>query len=222
MSDWLSYDLVHLIPFGKDVYFRLIARLNEAVFPQQFALAGIGIIVALGARKQNAAAAFYLAPLWVTTALIFFPGGYSELHWAGKYASYLFMAQAPLLVWLGWHAGRTKKRIAPSQATVAAGRLLVPAALLLWPLAGALAGGQFALAEVVGVHADPTAILTLGTACLIFHGRTLALALIIPVIWLLLSGLTHIALASGFGAALFIVATTAVVMPCLRRRSDAR
>lgn len=221
MTDWLSYDLVHLIPFGKDVYFRLIARLNEAVYPQQFALLGIALIVAVYAHRRSATAALYLAPLWATTALIFFPGGFSELHWAGKYAGYLFLAQTPLLIWLGWRAGRRSTRVTASRTQGVIGRLLIFASLLLWPIAGALAGGHTSLAEIVGVHADPTAVLNIGTACLIFSGRALALALLIPVTWLLVSGLTHTALMSPFGAALFIAAAIGMGLPWLQRHKGA-
>lgn len=223
MSDWGSYELIHLVPFGKDVYFRLIARLNDAAYPQQLATLGVGIVALLSAwQRHTLPATLYLAPLWATSALIFFFGGYRELHWAGHLMGYLFLAQAPLLVWLGWHHSRHGTHAEPRQSRDAGGVCLMILGLALWPLCSAWLGGGPTRADVVGIHADATAMFGAGVAITVFRGRTRALLLLTPLLWLTVTALTHSALQSALQWPLLAVLLLAATLPLVHTIGNIR
>lgn len=221
MSDWSSYELIHLIPFGKDVYLRLIARLNDGAYPQQFATLAIGLLACIAAWKRKVLiTAVYLAPLYATTALIFFFRGYSELHWAGHYAGIFFLTQAGLLIWLAGRHRRTPSQVSPSGVVQTYAFVLMGLGLALWPLIGLALGGAPGMAECLGIHADPTALFGLGIAFRIFDGRRLLLAICVPLLWLTLSGLTHIALGLASGPALVSVAAASLFVALWQQRPN--
>ncbi|WP_447042670.1 hypothetical protein [Vreelandella sp. H-I2] len=76
---------------------------------------------------------------------------------------------------------------------------------LLMPLMAPLSGGAWYQAEVFGIHADPTAVTTLGLVLIILRGFGLWIAAIIPALWLVVSGLTLQVLDSTGAAVLFAV-----------------
>ncbi|CAO1660704.1 hypothetical protein NYA30BAC_01003 [Halomonas sp. NYA30] len=79
------------------------------------------------------------------------------------------------------------------------------------PLLAPLSGGSWYQAEVFGIHADPTAVTTLGLVLIMLRGFALWIAAIIPALWLVVSGLTLQALDSSGAAVLFTVLAIALV-----------
>ncbi|SDS07594.1 hypothetical protein SAMN05216421_0862 [Halopseudomonas xinjiangensis] len=191
MNDWASYQLQDFIPFTTDVYFRLIERMGETFWPLHvltLALGAAAIVLALKGRTQLAC--LLPAPLWAFVGVAFFIQRYAELNWAGGYAGYAFIVQAVLLALVALTGFGLDKAPRLTSPPILIGLALAIFGLIGMPLIAPLTGGSWYQAEVLGIHADPTAVATLGLALIVFRGWALWAASIIPVLWVLVSGLT--------------------------------
>ncbi len=217
MNPWTSYQLQDFIPFTEEVYFRLLERMGETFWPLHLLTLGLGaatLVLALQHRRRIAC--LLPAPLWAFVAVAFFIQRYAALNWAGGYVGYAFTAQAALLVVIaltGWGMDKASRSNTPpiimGTAITLFGLILMP---LLMPLISPLSGSSWYQAEVFGIHADPTAVTTLGLVLITLRGYALWIAAIIPALWLVVSGLTLLALhATTGGAVLFAVLAITLV-----------
>lgn len=214
-----SYQLQDFIPFSAEVYFRLLERISETWWPLHIlslALGAAALVLALFVRKyeqRGRLAWLLIAPVWAFVALVFFRQHYAQLNWAGNYIGYAFLAQAILLLWLAV-TGSGFNTAAPAKTPVVIGIAIAVTGLAIQPLLAALSGAGWWQAQVFGIHADPTAITTLGLALMLLRGWRLWLTAVIPVLWLLLSGLTLWVLQATEAWLLFAV-LAAALMGCL-------
>lgn len=212
MNEWTSYQLQDFIPFTAEVYFRLLERMGETFWPLHLLTLALGAATLVLASKQRTRLACLLpAPLWAFVAVAFFIQRYAELNWAGGYIGYAFIAQAVLLVLMaltGWGVDNEPHATNPP---VAIGIAISLFGLILMPLIAPLSDGSWYHAEVFGIHADPTAVTTLGLVFIMLRGFALWIAIIIPALWLIVSGLTLQALDSSGTAVLFAVLAIALV-----------
>jgi len=212
MNEWTSYQLQDFIPFTAEVYFRLLERMGETFWPLHVLTLSLGaaaLVLALTHRTRLAC--LLPAPLWAFVAVAFFFQRYAELNWAGGYVGNAFIAQAVLLVVMaltGWEMDRASRGTSPP---VVMGTAITLFGLIIMPLTATLSGGSWYQAEVFGIHADPTAVATLGLVLIMLRGFALWIAVIIPALWLVVSGLTLQALDSTGGALLFAVLAIALV-----------
>ncbi|WP_447042667.1 MFS transporter permease [Vreelandella sp. H-I2] len=215
MNEWTSYQLQDFIPFTADVYFRLLERMGETFWPLHLLTLALGAAILVLALKHRMRIACLLpAPLWAFVAVAFFMQRYAELNWAGGYVGDAFIAQAVLLVLMaltGWGMDNAPRATHPPVvigiAITLFGLIFMP---LLMPLMAPLSGGAWYQAEVFGIHADPTAVTTLGLVLIILRGFGLWIAAIIPALWLVVSGLTLQVLDSTGAAVLFAVLVIAL------------
>lgn len=200
MNDWGSYALQDFIPFTADVYFRLLERMGEAFWPLHiltWALGASSITLALTGRKRLAC--LLPAPLWAFVGVAFFIQRYAELNWAGGYAGYAFVVQAALLTVIAWTGCGLVSAPRLTSPPVLIGAALALFGLVGMPAIAPLAGSSWFQAEVFGIHADPTAVTTLGLVLMLLRGWVLWTASVIPMLWGLVSALTLQGLdASGF------------------------
>ena len=212
MNAWTSYRLKDFIPFTAEVYFRLLERMGETFWPLHLLTLALGAATLVLALKHRPRIACLLpAPLWAFVAVAFFFQRYAELNWAGGYVAYAFIAQAVLLVVMaltGWGMDNEPRATNPP---VAIGIAITLFGLLIMPLIAPLSGGSWYQAEVFGIHADPTAVTTLGLVLIMLRGFALWIAVIIPALWLVVSGLTLQVLDSSGAAVLFGVLAIALV-----------
>ncbi|AJY51742.1 DUF6064 family protein [Halomonas sp. KO116] len=212
MNEWTSYQLQDFIPFTAEVYFRLLERMGETFWPLHLLTLALGAAALVLALKHRTRLACLLAaPLWAFVAVAFFFQRYAELNWAGGYVGYAFITQAVLLVLMaltGWGVDNEPHATNPP---VAIGTAITLFGLILMPLIAPLSGGSWYQAEVFGIHADPTAVTTLGLMLIMLRGFALWIAVIIPALWLVVSGLTLQALDSTGGAVLFAVLAIALI-----------
>ncbi|PKM20380.1 MAG: MFS transporter permease [Gammaproteobacteria bacterium HGW-Gammaproteobacteria-15] len=205
MNSYASYQLQDFIPFSADVYFRLLERISETWWPLHLlglALGAAALLLAL--KKRDRLVWLLIAPVWAFVAAVFFMQHYAQLNWAGHYVGYAFLAQAILLLLLAL-AGVSRGKVPAAKMSAVAGsrpavimvRLgiaigfgIALTGLLALPLMAPLSGAGWWQAQVFGLHADPTAITTLGLALMLLWGWRLWLVAFIPMLWLLLSGLT--------------------------------
>lgn len=217
MNAWTSYQLQDFIPFTADVYFRLLERMGETFWPLHLLTLALGAATLVLALKHRTRLACLLpAPLWAFVAVAFFFQRYTELNWAGGYVGYAFIAQAGVLVVMaltGWGMDTTSRRTRPPVVMATAITLF---GLLIMPLMAPLSGGTWHQAEVFGIHADPTAVTTLGLTLIMLRGFALWSTAIIPTLWLVVSGLTLQALDSTGAIVLFAVLAIALVGAVLK------
>lgn len=212
MNVWTSYQLQDFIPFTAEVYFRLLERMGETFWPLHLLTLALGAATLVLALKHRPRLACLLpAPLWAFVAIAFFFQRYAGLNWAGGYVGNAFIAQAVLLVVMalaGWSIDKASRRTSPP---VVMGIAITLFGLIIMPLIAPLSGGTWYQAEVFGIHADPTAVTTLGLALIMLRGIALWIAFIIPALWLVVSGLTLQVLDSTNAAVLFVVLVIALV-----------
>ena len=212
MNAWASYQVQDFIPFTAEVYFRLLERMGETFWPLHLLTLTLGAAsLALALTHRTRLACLLPAPLWAFVAVAFFIQRYAELNWAGGYVGYAFIAQAVLLVVMaltGWGMDNTARATNPP---VTIGIAITLFGLIIMPLVAPLSGGTWYQAEVFGIHADPTAVTTLGLTLIMLRGFALWITAIIPALWLVVSGLTLQVLGSAGAAVLFAVLAIALV-----------
>ncbi|WP_250462283.1 DUF6064 family protein [Microbulbifer litoralis] len=195
MSDWSSYRLQDFIPFTADIYFRLLERMGETFWPLHLLTLALGTAALLFALKNRArVACLLLAPPWAFIAVAFFMQRYAELNWAGGYIGWAFLAQALFLVLIALVRSAPLEPPQFTNPAVITGIAIALSGLVGLPLLAPPGGHSWYRAEIFGIHPDPTAIVTLGLALIALRGPAMWAASIIPTLWLLLSGLTHMAL----------------------------
>jgi hypothetical protein len=212
MNAWTSYRLQDFIPFTAEVYFRLLERVGETLWPLHLLTLGLGAATLILALKHHPRLACLLtAPIWAFVAVAFFFQRYAALNWAGGYVGNAFIAQAVLLVVMaltGWGMDKASSR---TSLPVVMGTAIALYGLIIMPLTALLSGGSWYQAEVFGIHADPTAVTTLGLTLIMLRGFALWIAAIIPALWLVVSGLTLQVLDSTGAVVLFAVLAIALV-----------
>ncbi|MDQ7732527.1 MFS transporter permease [Halomonas sp. SpR1] len=212
MNAWTSYQLQDFIPFTAEVYFRLLERMGETFWPLHLLTLALGAAtLALALRHSTRLACLLPSPVWAFVAVTFFFQRYAELNWAGGYVGYAFICQAVLLVVMTLTGWGIDKRPSHTSPPVVIGMTITLFGLIVMPLMAPMSGGSWYQAEVFGIHADPTAVTTLGLVLIMLRGLALWIAAIIPALWLVVSGLTLQALDSTGGAVLFAVLAIALV-----------
>ncbi|PAV25830.1 MFS transporter permease [Tamilnaduibacter salinus] len=163
MGDLDSYRPSDFLMFSGRVYWRLIERYNEALWPAQILglFIGLGIMLALirPSRASRNAVYWGLALAWVGVALSFLRNGYAPINWTVDYLTPLFLAQAGLLALTGRHGAQSPAtRTWPGRI----GLTLVLAALLLPPVITTISGRGMAATDWFPFFPDALALATLG------------------------------------------------------------
>ena len=223
MSDWQSYRLEDFIPFSPEVYFRLVERINEAWWPLQFLVLGLGLAALAAAwRGRVRVALLLLVPAWAASGVVFHLQRYAELNWAADYFGGAFLVQAALLLGLGLF-GRTPER-PPGRSPMAwVGAAITLVGLVGYPLITSVGGHGWSGAEVFALHPEPTALVTLGIALVVRVGVRAALAVVIPLLWIGIAALTLVALQAPWAWVLpgvVVFALAGVVADAVAARGD--
>ena len=218
MSEWWTYRLSDLILFSRDVYYRTFALYHHGIWPAHIVLGLLVAVAVLAWRRarddasRGRIATGLLALCWVWIAFAFHAHRYATINWAARYFAGAFLLQAVLLAWLG-----IRRRVA---IDIRAARVLLPGLAVLAvaaPLVGVMTGRQWDQVELLGMTPDPTAaatILLLGLS----RPRVTRLALLVPVAWCLVGGLTLYALHSPEAWWTWLSAFAALAVFAGRRR----
>lgn len=218
MDSLVSYDLSALLMFSPQVYYRQIELANQDVWPAQLIAVACGVLLALcisfPTALRNRVAAAVLAIAWLCSGSAFIASRFADIHIAGSYAVAVFFIQAAALTACavtksGLGAGNRSRGLDRIVAT------LVAAVVFVYPFLALISGRPFASAEVFGVAADPTALVTLLVISGTVSGWRLLLAAA-PVIWLVFSVTTLWAMGSVEIWFVLPVLILAVVMLPLR------
>lgn len=191
MGPWTSFDLADLLMFAPETYYRLFARLNEAVWPLPIVMLALGTLIPLLLRSSppwpKRLAAALLAASWLWVAWAYHLQRYAVVNWAAPWFAALFAAEALLLVWIGVIRGKFHGKGAEA-LTRRTGLVLIGLGLGVYPFLNPLMDHDWRQAECFGIAPDPTAIATLG---MLLMARKAPWPLWIgPAAWCLVTGLT--------------------------------
>jgi hypothetical protein len=192
MADWLSYAPDDFLMFGPEVYRRLFALQNRALWPLPPVAVAVGAAVlalaAVPGRRARGVVGLAAALGWAGAAH-FLAARYVPINWALEPAAWAFAAQAGALAACAVAGGRPAGRPGPA-ASRRIGLGLLGYAVLLHPLIGLAFDRPPLQAEIAGLAPDPTALATLGILLLRGRGaRTAALSLV-PLAWCVVSAAT--------------------------------
>jgi hypothetical protein len=166
MSEWWTYRLSDFLMFSPTIYWRLVERYNREVWPLQVPMFLAGALLFwLSAARHPAAQRVVpavLAAVWLWVGWAFHWQRYATINWAAQYLAAAFAVQAALLIGVAMMFGAGGETAATGSRARPLGLLLAAFGVLLYPLAGALAGRPWQQAEVFGLMPEPTALATLG------------------------------------------------------------
>jgi hypothetical protein len=171
------------MPFSIEQFLDVFRRYNDAIWPAQWVLLGLGVVaVVLGLGHQAVAGrmiAGLLAVLWLWAGSVYHAAFFREINSAALAFGTLFIAQGVLFLWLGvW-----KRRLVfgdPGTTRRIVGGAIVLYALLVYPVLGYVLGHRYPAAPTFGAPC-PTTILTLGL--LVWARPAPRLALVVPMTW---------------------------------------
>jgi hypothetical protein len=199
MSEWWTYRLTSFLLFSPRTYYRTIELYNQAIWPAQLVGLAIGLaIVALvvsNRRHRDRIIAALLAACWLWIGWAFLYQRYAQINWVAGWFAAAFALEALLLVGVGVIAGRMAFQPARGRAFWMAIALVV-IIVLGYPFLAPLSRRSWTTAEVFGVAADPTALLTVAVFALV-RGRLRWLVLVVPLLWCTFTALTLRAMSSA-------------------------
>lgn len=218
MSEWWTYRPEDFLLFSPRVYWRLFELNNAASWPLHLLTLAAGLaIVPLVLRRppgHDLWVAFILAALFAFVGWSFLWSRYAAINWAIAYVAPAFGLQALLLAIGG--AARGGLAFDRRDNAGRLGLLIAVVGLVVYPLLPLLFGRPWSRAEVFGIAPDPTAIVALGVL-LAASGGLVPPLFAIPLLWLLLSGLTLHAMGDPQAWLPLLAAATTVAALALRR-----
>lgn len=175
------------IPFSREQFAGVFALYNESVWPLQWLLIALAVIVVMLAAHRTSgtarAAMIILAAIWLWTGVVYHLAFFSRINPAALVFGTAFVIEAALLLWFGL------RRPAPAFVTTrglesAAGWGLVIYALVAYPVLGHVVGHRYPASATFGLPC-PTTIFTLGVLLWMVPSPTWLL-LVIPLSWALI------------------------------------
>ena len=188
MSEWWTYRPSDFLMFSARTWGRLVESWNEALWPWQWAMAAMGLVMLVAAardpRRERPWAIAVLAVAWAWVGWAFHWERFADVNTGARGFALAFGLQAVLLLALGLRPAG-----APPTAMRGVGLALALLALT-YPLLAPLTGRGWAQAEVAGAMPEPTALFTAGLL-LALPQRHRGLLLVIPVVALAVGGTTQ-------------------------------
>jgi hypothetical protein len=202
------------LPFTPEQFFTVFGRYNEAVWPAQWVLAGLGLLaLALALRGSTLASRIIsgiLALLWLWMAVVYHWCFFRAINPGAVLFTAFFSVQAGLLVTLG--VRRPLLRVHPHlDIRGIVGGLLIAYAMLAYPTLGYLLGHRYPTAPTFGLPC-PTTIFTFGI--LVWADRQLIprTLLLVPVLWALIGTVAALQLGVREDLGLPVAAAVATIL----------
>jgi hypothetical protein len=187
-------DKGEVMDFTVDEFLNMFHRYNDAIWPMQIVAYAIGfVIVAMLVARIRGARSFLashiavdrvlpalLAAFWAWIGLVFLWGYQTDISASGRPFGALFLVGATAFLIAALRGADLGLGRVPSWR-LAIGGAMILYAMLVYSLAGALAGHTYPSAPVFGVAPCPTTIFTLGV--LVACARARWHVVVVPLLW---------------------------------------
>lgn len=197
MSEWWTYGPSSFLMFSPQTYWRTLELYNRALWPAHAVALVLGLVLLWLAASRRVGVGRVLTGLlalpWLWVGWAFHSQHYAGINLAAPYFAMAFALQALLLLGLGAVFPGTSEPSAAGTSGRKLGWVLAASGVLLYPLAGLLAGRPLTQLELFGMTPEPTALGTLGLLWASVQGPTgwrRGVLAVIPVLSLLVGALT--------------------------------
>lgn len=138
------------LPFNKEEFFEVFRLYNSVVWPMQVVLIGAGLAAAaLALAGVSRIVSALLVVLWLWMGMVYHWHFFSAINPAARLFAVLFVAQALLLLWLGWQRRRLHLRWHGNLPGGLAASLIA-FALIVYPLLNRVLGHAFTESPTFG------------------------------------------------------------------------
>ena len=192
MGELTSYSLSDFILFSDKVYFRQFELYNHAIWPLHLIAIVFSLVIFFALWEKPVWAGRVIAVLltlsWVWVAWAFLYANFYQIHVVANWYALGFVLQAGLIIWYGLIKNRFTLA-EESRNKINIGLVLIFISLILYPFIALITGRSWLQFEMFSLTPDPTVLATLAILVLCKASRVLY---VIPIIWLIISGMTLI------------------------------
>jgi len=158
-----------MIPFSNEVYFSLLADLNQTFWPATwigYALAILVVVLAMKfPRVGDRLIPITLSIGWCWTGSVFYGHAMADIFWPAWIVKIVFLIQAALLAGLALIPNPLSLRMVADNKSWTSG-MVVAVCLIFFPLLAAQMGHAWPNAQLIGNAPAPIAVFTLAILCL--------------------------------------------------------
>lgn len=214
MSEYLDYTLTNLLLFSPETFFRQFELYHSAVFPVQLVLPFLFIGLLFCYKKAPnyfvSVTLVLIAASCVLCAFAYHLQFYKSINWVAHYFAKLFILQGVLFTFAAYKQWREPIILNVSVRRVIGG-LLIFYSIVAFPFIDLLLRENWMQIQLVAVTPDPTMILALGIL-LCFKISYAWLMAILPVIWLIISGLIFYTMNVYEGVMLIVISVIFLIV----------
>ena len=171
-------------PFSADQFFNVFAQYNEAVWPSQIVLLGLGLLavgIAARAPRHSRVTIAIVASLWAWTAVAYHWAFFRRINPLAALFAALFVFEAVAIAWYGLRIHRLELDPELHVAARIGGWTLVMYAVVVYPILALAFGQRYPAMPTFGLPC-PTTIFTLGL--FLWCRRPIPwLLLVVPALW---------------------------------------
>lgn len=222
MSDFsLMETLSRLVPYTRDVYFRLFDAYDDAIWPAHivaYALCFLALWITLRSFAGSARlVAAVLAAVWIWNGIAFQMLFFSKINWIAWPIGLLFVIQGLCFFVVGAARNRLDFRFAPDSLAGKCGIVFAAAALIVYPLLQSPLGLGWPGTGLVGVAPGPTTLFTLGLLLMV-EIRAPVFLFAVPLMWSAIAGAAGLVLMVPQDIWLPAAALLAVILSVFKNR----
>jgi hypothetical protein len=209
------------VPFSRDDFFGVFTAYNEAIWPVQFILIGVALLVVASAwRGRPTLALAGLAILWAWMGVVYHWTFFAPINPVANVFGAFFVAQAALLGWVALDPSISSVRVSNRDGRAKLGAAMIVASLIVYPAIGIVTGHRFPAVPTFGLPC-PTVMFTFGVLTWVLRPIPWPLV-VIPFAWSLVGTSGAIALTVPEDFLLLPVAITSLIVGRRRRQHLAR
>ncbi|MCK5385607.1 MAG: hypothetical protein KAJ39_00345 [Gammaproteobacteria bacterium] len=192
MGEIISYSLSDFILFSDKAYYRQFELYNNAIWPLHLIAIIFSLVIIYALWKKPAWAgrlnAVLLAVSWVWVAWAFLFELFYQIHVVANWYALGFVLQAGLITWYGIIKNQFALFV-QSQLRINIGLVLLFVSLIIYPFIAFITGRSWLQFEMFSLTPDPTVLATLA---ILYLCKVSSVLYVVPIIWLLISGVTLI------------------------------
>ena len=192
MGEIISYSLSDFILFSDKAYYRQFELYNHAIWPLHLIAIVFSLVIIYALWKKPAWAGRLIAVLltvsWVWVAWAFLFERFYQIHVVANWYALGFVLQAGLITWYGVIKNQFALFV-QSQIRINIGLVLLFISLIIYPFIAFITGRSWLQFEIFSLTPDPTVLATLA---ILYLCKVSSVLYVVPIIWLLISGMTLI------------------------------